>query len=251
MIALLLSVSANGEGENLQIQYIGHATVLIESQNTNILTDPFFGDHILWGLKRRIPPAMDVSCLPRIDIVLISHTHPDHYDLDAIKKLPNRPAVVMPWGRGGELKKLGFSTIELRPWETYSQEGFKITAVPARHMWGHSLGYVIEMDGTTIYFTGDTKCFKGLDRLSEYKIDVMLLPYGGTPLVGSIWTTREAACVVSRINPRIFIPIHWGTFRRWWTKKEPEPPGAFCNMVKELSAQTRGVILQVGEKLTL
>lgn len=249
-IASFLLDSANGRCENLQIHYIGHATVLIESQNTNLLTDPFFGDHILWDLERKTPPATEVTQLPRIDIVLISHTHSDHYDLDTIKKLSNKPTVVMPWGRGGALEKLGFPTIELCPWETYSQDGFQIIAVPAKHMWGHCLGYIIKMQGTTIYFTGDTKRFKGLDRLSEYKIDIMLLPYGGTPVVGSIWTTRQAAEVVSQIHPKIFIPIHWGTFKRWWTKKEPETPETFCNIVKELSSEIRGVILQVGEKLT-
>lgn len=250
LIVYFLSISVNGEHENLQIHYIGHATVLIENQNLNLLTDPFFGDQILWGLKRKTPPAIEVTQLPRIDIVLISHTHPDHYDLDAIKKLSNKPTVVIPWRRGGALKKIGFPTIELCPWETYNQNGVKIIAVPAKHMWGHCLGYIIEIQGTTIYFTGDTKFFTDLDRLSEYKIDVMLLPYGGTPVVGSIWTTGQAAEVVNQIHPKVFIPIHWGTFNRWWTKKEPETPEMFCNIVNELSSEIRGVILQVGEKLT-
>lgn len=129
-------------------------------------------------------PAVLPPDLKKIDFELISHTHPDHYNVTDIQKLPGHPTIIMPWCRGKQLKQLGFQVIELRPWASYESSGLKITATPAPHMWGHCLGYVIEIDGKKIYFTGDTKLFKSMNRIHEMGIDLMLLPYGGYPMLG-------------------------------------------------------------------
>lgn len=235
----------------LQITYIGHSTVLIEASGMNILTDPFFGNQILGGLKRHIPPAYQVQKLPPIDLVLISHTHPDHFDLEAINKLTNKPNIVIPWARKKDLKGLDFTIIELEPWETYNQEKIRITAIPAKHMYGHCLGYIIEIEGCKIYFTGDTKLFPELFRLKDKKIDIMLLPFGGYPGVGSIWTTIQAIEAIKIVQPKIFVPIHWGTFKRWWTTKEPESPEILIEMAEKEAPDSRGKILNIGEKFLI
>lgn len=251
LIIFIISSLTCGAIEPVQLYYIGHATVLIEGAGVKILTDPFFDDHIFWIKKRRIPPAIDVVDLPQVDIVLVSHIHPDHCDVKAIKKLSGKPIIIVPWGRGKKLRKEGFYVVELKPGEIVQQEGVTITAVPAKHLWGHCLGYIIDIHGTKIYFTGDTKLFKGFDRLKEYGIDVMLLPYGGTPVFGSIWTTKKAAQAVFQIRPQICIPIHWGTFKKWWTPKEPASPEKFRSIVNKYAPDIRCIILEVGEKCEL
>ena len=67
----------------MKITYIGHSTILIKDENFNILTDLFFADNYS-GLKRKLLPAVSVEELPRIDLLLISHTHPDHCDYNAL-----------------------------------------------------------------------------------------------------------------------------------------------------------------------
>lgn len=231
------------------VTYIGHATILIESNGARILTDPFFGNIILGGLKRQISPACKVEELPAINMVLVSHTHPDHFDKGAIASLKGNPKVIMPWGRGKELKEFGVTVIELKPWQMYKGEKIIITAIPAKHMAGHCLGYLIEFEHKKIYYTGDTKYFSGLERLEEQQIDIMLLPYGGNSLLGSIWTTEEASQAVKIVNPKVFIPIHWGTFKRWWTSKEPESPEEFLQIVKKRAPSIQGKVLRIGERI--
>lgn len=85
--------------EKPRLVFVGHATVLIEGTETTLLTDPFFKPKMLW-LKRRVPAAFSPAEIPPLDAVLISHTHPDHFDTDALEKLSPRPVIIMPWGRG-------------------------------------------------------------------------------------------------------------------------------------------------------
>lgn len=74
-------------GENASIFFIGTATTVVEWEGIRILTDPNFlhaGDHVHLGPgvqgTRQTNPAIDLSELPRIDAVLLSHYHADHFD---------------------------------------------------------------------------------------------------------------------------------------------------------------------------
>jgi N-acyl-phosphatidylethanolamine-hydrolysing phospholipase D len=71
--------------------WIGHATFLINNGDINILTDPIFSKRAspigFAGPKRMIPPVMKLNDLPKIDAVVISHNHYDHFDIWSLKKL--------------------------------------------------------------------------------------------------------------------------------------------------------------------
>lgn len=229
-----------------QLTFIGHATVLIDSVEARVLTDPFFADGI-FGLKRQVPPSLKVKDLPPIDIVLVSHTHPDHFDKAALLMMSPKPIVVMPWGRGKTLRKKGFRVVNLYPWQTWEYKDIKIKAIPARHNAWHNLGYIIDIKDTKIYFTGDTKLFKDLKQLKCENIDIMLMPYDGTPVIGNIWTIEQAAQAVKIVEPRICVPLHWETFRNWLTGRPTTPPTVFMERVGTMSPHTQCVILKPGE----
>src|SRR5262249_56298826 len=76
---------------NPSITWIGHATLLVQLDGINFLTDPHWGERaspLSWAGPRRLsPPGLAFESLPRIDIVLISHDHYDHLDLDTVKRL--------------------------------------------------------------------------------------------------------------------------------------------------------------------
>jgi L-ascorbate metabolism protein UlaG (beta-lactamase superfamily) len=182
---------------------------------------------------------------------LVSHTHPDHYDVDGIGRIPGSPTVIVPWRRGSELKMKGLAVVRLKPGEVHEAAGVKVTAVRARHTWGNCLGYLVEMDGTKIYYSGDTRLFKELGGLGREKIDVMLLPYGGASLFGTIWTTGEAVRAVKTVGPRICVPIHWGTFDRWWTSRQPEPPGVFLEKLRKDCPEVQGRLVEAGQSLSV
>lgn len=229
-----------------RLTFVGHATVLLEGTETTLLTDPFFKPKMLW-LKRRVPAFLSPAEIPPLDAVLISHTHPDHCDTDALRALTPRPVIIMPWGRGRKLRSQGFEVVSLRPGERWTRNNTTVTAVRARHNAWHNLGYLIDMDGKKIYFTGDTKLFDELKDLSADNVDVMMMPFAGTPVIGNIWTLKDAVRAVSWVKPKLCIPIHMETFGHWLTGRPSTPPEPFRDLLSATVPDTRCLILRPGD----
>ncbi|CAN0261536.1 unnamed protein product, partial [Hapterophycus canaliculatus] len=99
------AIAQHGEGDPMRVTWIGHATILVQIDGLNILTDPMFSDRAsasqLVGPKRFAPPAMSVAELPRIDVVLLSHNHYDHLDTTSVKAVGDGPLWVVPSGLKG------------------------------------------------------------------------------------------------------------------------------------------------------
>jgi L-ascorbate metabolism protein UlaG (beta-lactamase superfamily) len=164
---------AKVEGASLRVSFIGQATMLIQTQGLNILTDPFFSlraSPVQWaGPRRTRAPGVALEKLPKIDLVLLSHNHYDHMDLPALKSIHARhqPLILTPLGNGGILKKAkrDFRVVELDLYGTQAVPEMKVTLMPARHwsrrtahdtnhaLWG---AFVLETEAGPIYFAGDT-----------------------------------------------------------------------------------------------
>src|ERR1044072_1925498 len=81
----------------LYAAWLGHTTVLLKIDGTTILTDPVLSDRIginlglaTLGLKRLVKPALPFAGLPKIDLIVLSHAHMDHFDLPSLRKLESR-----------------------------------------------------------------------------------------------------------------------------------------------------------------
>src|SRR5215207_844352 len=76
-------------GGALRVTFVNHATVLIQTDSINILTDPVWSTRVSpvrWlGPKRHRPPGIRFEDLPPIDVVLLSHNHYDHMDLPTLR----------------------------------------------------------------------------------------------------------------------------------------------------------------------
>ncbi len=162
----------------MKITYIGHSTILIQDEGFNILTDPFFTVNLPF-VKRKILPSIEADKLPEIDLILISHTHPDHCDFDALGKISKSGNVVMPQGTASKVRKMGFRVNELGYHESTEVGKYKITAVPAMHQ-GKCAGYILK-GSKTIYFAGDTRFIDPMNDLGQkFDIDIAFLPISGT-----------------------------------------------------------------------
>jgi L-ascorbate metabolism protein UlaG (beta-lactamase superfamily) len=210
------------------ITWLGHSTFLIQLGNVNILTDPVF--YKVSSFYPKISPfSFDVSTLPRIDVVLISHNHLDHLDkksLTAIKKY--QPHVIVPFGDEKLVKSLGFYDVEgLMWWELYSFNDIIFDFFPAKHWSGRNFydfnrslwgSWLISSDDYSIYFGGDTAYSSHFCEIGNNNaVDIALLPAGPHEprriMKDSHIASQEVVQSFLDLRGKHLIPMHWGTFK--------------------------------------
>src|SRR4051812_31819983 len=125
--------------------FIGNATVLLRFGGFTILTDPNFvpaGEQVPVGLgmsvTRLVDPAIGIDQLPKLDAVVLSHYHGDHFDHLAEERLDRDVPIITTNEAAAKLADKGFrSTIGLDHWQahnlTSSTSRLRITSLPARH----------------------------------------------------------------------------------------------------------------------
>lgn len=155
-------------GDTLRVTFINHATLLVQVNSVNILTDPIWSHRTspvsFAGPPRHRPPGIRFDDLPPIDVVLVSHNHYDHLDIPTLRMLAerHRPRIVTPLGNAALMRRHGIRGAVERDW--WESDG-AITVVPARHfcargisdrnrnLWG---GFVVAAPRGNVYFAGDT-----------------------------------------------------------------------------------------------
>ena len=199
----------------MRLTYIGHATVLVEADGLRCLTDPFLRDRL--GPLRRHGPTPDPGAIGPLDLVLISHAHPDHFDPRSLRRLHGDPLVIVPHGLGRAAQRTDRRVRALQVGESYRHGDWTITAVPARHLrWpfearARAVGYLVEGQ-SSLYFAGDTGFYPAMADLAG-RADVALLPigrWGPHPGPGHL-DPDGAAAVAALVSARVVVPIHWGT----------------------------------------
>lgn len=246
----------------VELRFLGHATTLIEINGVRILTDPFLRARL--GPLERHGPLPDPAEL-EVDVVVISHGHPDHFDARSIAALPGRPRIVVPRGLGGIVDRdsaIPGGVSEVSAGESVEIAGLTIRAVPARH-WispratrAEPIGYVLER-GARVYFAGDTGRFTGMQALAG-SVDVALLPVWtwGPHLGPGHLGPRSAADALRDIAPQAAVPIHWGTLyprhlHRVWRRPLTEPADRFAAHARRLAPEVDVRVLRPGESTSI
>lgn len=252
-----------------RIAFVGHSTVLIELDGVRLLTDPLLRDRVA-HLRRRAQPV-DRSVTAGVNAALISHLHRDHLDLGSLRRLGSGVHLLVPAGAGAWLRRRGFTRVsELNVGGEVSVGALAVTAVPAchdgrRHPGGpraETLGYVVRGQGRrAVYFAGDTGLFTGMSDLAadpSLRLDVALVPVSGwgRTLGPGHMDALDAAHAVGLLQPRVAIPIHWGTLlpigaTRRDRARLDDPPRAFAEHVARLAPEVEVRILAPGQETTL
>ena len=259
-----------------RIVFLGHATVLIEVEGVRLLTDPLLRGRVA-HLRRRVPPVPR-ELFAGVDVVLISHLHHDHLDLPSLRLLGEETHMVVPAGAGGWLRRRGFGAVtelkvggiaqvgtvtERATGDVAKARTLTVTAVQARHdgrrlggPHAEALGYLVR-GGHTVYFAGDTELFAEMSNLPR-PLDVALLPVAGWgPTLGAgHMGPLDAARAAGLIEPRIAIPVHWGTLSPIGLGRRRrallgEPPRLFAEHVAGIAPHVEVRILTPGQETDL
>jgi L-ascorbate metabolism protein UlaG (beta-lactamase superfamily) len=239
----------------ISVTYVGHATVLVQAGGLRILTDPNFSSRVVLP-KRLVAPGIALDDLPPLDIILVSHGHLDHLDLDTHRRLPKGATVICSKNLGRLLRGAGHrNVIELSWGETHEVRGARIMALEVNH-WGSrgvfrdDLGYggfLVETTAGSVFFPGDTaysSCFASHGQ--RYAIDIALLPIGAyNPFRHAHMNPEDALQAFLDLQARYLVPIHWGTFV---LSLEPieEPPRWLAALAREHGVEGRVRVLRHG-----
>ncbi len=241
-----------------RIVFLGHATVLIELEGVRLLFDPLLRGRVL-HLRRQVPPV-DERVFAGPDAVLISHSHHDHLDLASLRRLGRDAPLIVPSGAGAWLASKGFTNVsEVDVGDISKVAELEITTVVAHHNGGRlggprakALGYLVA-GRHVVYFAGDTEMFAGMGSFSPAP-DIALLPVAGWgPKLGpGHMDPLQAAHAVELLQPRLAIPIHWGTLlpiglARNYRARLGDPPRQFAEHVARLAPNVEVRILRSGE----
>jgi len=173
----------------MKLTYFGHASFLVESNGTSILSDPF-DESVGYAFPHVTPTA-----------VIVTHEHHDHSNVAHVK---GKPKVIRGLRDGGKnwaepKEQIGpFTLSAIRSYHDTSQGSAR----------GKNAMFLLEAEGLRLLHAGDLGHTLAQDQVKAAgRVDILLIPVGGYYTIGP----KEADVVISQLSPRIVIPIHYKT----------------------------------------
>lgn len=252
----------------LSVQWIGHATMLVQMDDKWILTDPFLVDRMTLFQRRLSGAGLKAEQMPAIDAVLVSHMHGDHLSLGSLGQIQRKVSrLFVPQGGLTYIPNFSFDARELRTWQSFESDGMRITAVPVDHvggryaldaMWRNKsfTGYVVQYHGLSVFFGGDTayaaKHFRRTARSFPH-LDLALLPIAPIhpkPRMRKVhMNPDEALDALSDLGASKLIPMHFDTLR------SGDAPGEarerLVNLARARGLDGRVEVLHVGQRAVI
>ena len=230
---------ARVEGAALRVSYVGHATMLIQTQGLNILVDPVWSERAspvsFAGPRRVVAPGIALDDLPPLDVVLVSHSHYDHMDSATLMRLIRKRPVRVLTPLGNDTILRGFRTpvpSEAFDWGARVEvaPGVAVHFEPAQHWAARGVGdrrmslwasFVIETPAGKILHIADTGYGDGAIfrqmRAKHGPMRLAILPIGA---YAPRWFMRaqhvdpeESVQIFRDVGAAYGLAHHWGTFR--------------------------------------
>lgn len=184
--------------DSIVIHSLGHASLMFEYNNLIIHIDPYSSQ-------------ANYDLLPDADIVLITHQHGDHYDVNALNKIKNDSTKMVLTKTVSDLGTYSGTKTILYNWDSAVIKEVNIKAVPAynlvnstNHVKGVGNGYIVTLGEKRIYIAGDTEDIPEMDSLGA--IDIAFIPMN----LPFTMTPEQAAVAAKKVNPEILYIYHFG-----------------------------------------
>ena len=189
--------------KGISIEFLGHSGFLISSESKKIAIDPYnISDNV-----------------PKVDLILITHSHYDHCSIKDINKIKKSgTTVVIPADAQSKITRVEDVNMQIiEPGDELTFGNTKVEAIPAynvkkefhpkREGW---MGFIIKLKEVIVYHSGDSDKIPEMRNLTGYGKHgnefIALLPVSGKYVMDA----EEAADVASMISPDLAIPMHYG-----------------------------------------
>ena len=225
--------------DDLAVTMIGHASLLLQIAGLNVLLDPVWSERAsplsFAGPRRVNPPGVRFEDLPKIDVVLVSHDHYDHLDLDTLGRLwrDHRPRIIAPLGNDAIIRSADPGiAVETMDWRTSLplSAAVEVHALEMHHWSARGLfdrnfalwaAFLIRAPGGAVYHVGDSG-YGGGDyfRLVRERFGgcrLAILPIGAYEprwfMSYSHMNPEEAVKAATDCGAAYALAHHWGTFQ--------------------------------------
>lgn len=251
----------------LAIWFLGQESVIIKGDGVTVYIDPYVSDYLekQAGISRTYPAPIVPQDITGADVCLITHDHGDHMDpgtLPIFHRNNKKAFIMAPACCNAPLLEMGVEPSQILEANVNQKvellSKIKITAIPAAHEQLDKdedgkyryVGYVIELNGVTLYHAGDTVIYPDLlVQMKAIKPDIALLPINGrdyfrneTGLVGNM-NYREAAEFAVRMDAETVVPLHYDIFAG-----NSEKPGYFVDYMYEHFPEQKCHVMARGER---
>ena len=201
------------------VYWLGQAGFLFKTADERlVLLDPYFSNccYRHFGFKRLMPQFMDAAEV-NADLLLVSHAHYDHLDIDAAADVLSNGKTRL-WGAAdvrAEAEKLGLPADQITYMavgDTLTDGDITVKAVECDHgeLAPDALGFWITLSGKTIYYMGDTAYRPDRFELEHLQgADLLLAPINGA--FGNM-NEAQAAEAAKRLGARMTVPCHYWNF---------------------------------------
>lgn len=242
--------------DRVQLLATGQAGYIIQSSSGKRLGIDLYLSHCVEreeghiGFKRLLPQLFKPEEL-NLDVIIATHPHYDHFDMDAMPELMqnNKTKLFASLNCEREVDAIGLTSdfiTYVKPGDEAEEDAFKIYFINCDHGTGapDAVGVIIEVDGKRILEVGDT-CLH-LDWIENYlqygEIDVLIAPINGA--YGNL-NEEECALLSKVLKPKLTIPCHYGMFA-----SHGGNPGLFMEKMKEHCPENEYLLMMQGECYT-
>jgi len=225
----------------MKLKRLAQSTTLLTTRGgSTLLIDP--------GKYNLDPGKLTIATFPLADVVVITHKHADHFDLDLLKGILSRskPVLITNKEIKGILDKEGISSKVIVEGDTINEAGFMLKAVKTDHVvrdeYIVNFGLVVSADGISLYHTSDTRYIDPSLLPKETRTKYLLVPISNRGVVMGI---DDALVFANELKPELVIPLHYDSPK----DKDRVDPTEFAQKAPKFGLKVR--IMAFGEEIVL